>query len=77
MNNKAVKKSTQKKLCPFLKDPSDACYCTKLNSQFVEKAIYFCGNNFDKCEIFANTKNMDNKTNNNHLIFLKELELKQ
>ncbi len=41
-----------KRLCPFIKRPSDDCYCIKLTSQDVEKAVFYCGGHFELCEIY-------------------------
>lgn len=43
-----------KRLCPLIKSkrPFDDCYCIKLTSQDVEKAIFYCGGNFEACEIY-------------------------
>ena len=40
-------------LCPRIANPpSKDCYCVKLTSQCIEMTIYYCGNNFHKCEIY-------------------------
>jgi hypothetical protein len=49
---KKLKKLNNKKACPFLHDPDDKCYCIHLNSQNIEKAIFFCGQHFEECRIF-------------------------
>ena len=41
-----------KRLCPFIKKPLDDCYCIKLTSQDVEKAVFYCGGHHELCEIF-------------------------
>ncbi len=41
-----------RKFCPFIKKPFDDCYCIKLTSQDVEKAVFYCGGNFESCEIY-------------------------
>lgn len=51
MKNKFTKTAT-KELCPFIKNPTDGCYCLKHNSQSVEATIYYCGENFKKCIIY-------------------------
>lgn len=53
---KMLKKSVpnNKKLCPFLQEPFDDCYCVKMNSQDIEMAVYYCGKNFEACEIYKN-----------------------
>lgn len=49
-----LKLATNKRLCPQLKDPFDECYCVKLSSQDIERAVYLCSNNFEICDIFKN-----------------------
>ncbi len=44
--------SYKKKLCPHVTDPSNDCYCSRLTSCDIEKAIYYCSNNFESCEIY-------------------------
>jgi len=41
-----------RKLCPNIEAPLDNCYCNAMRSQDVEKAIYYCANNYDSCEIY-------------------------
>jgi len=50
-----------RRLCPFLQEPFDDCYCIKMNSQNIEKTIYYCSKNFETCEIYKN-----GNSNNNH-----------
>ncbi len=38
--------------CPCIDNPSDACYCTKLDAQYYDKMSYFCSDNFELCRIF-------------------------
>ncbi|MBI4690568.1 MAG: hypothetical protein HY754_09935 [Nitrospirae bacterium] len=42
----------QKKLCPFVQDPENDCYIVLLNSLNIEAAIYYCGKNFEECEMY-------------------------
>ncbi len=41
-----------KKLCPHINDPCLDCYCSRLTSSDIEKAIYYCSGNFESCEIY-------------------------
>ena len=41
-----------RKLCPNIEDPHDNCYCNEMSSQDIEKAIFYCANNYYSCEIF-------------------------
>jgi len=42
----------ERKLCPNIEAPLDKCYCNEMSSQDVEKAIYYCANNYDSCELY-------------------------
>lgn len=42
----------KKKPCPFIQEPYDDCLCANMLSQNIEAAIYYCGGNFKKCEIY-------------------------
>lgn len=52
--------SPQKRLCPFLLDPFENCYCAKMDSQDIERAVNLCNYNFETCEIYQ--KNNGNGT---------------
>ena len=41
-----------KKYCPNHINPCDNCYCVTLNSQDIEKAIYYCTSNYTTCPIY-------------------------
>ena len=41
-----------RKLCPNIEAPHDNCFCNEMSSQDVEKAIYYCANHYDSCEIY-------------------------
>ncbi len=43
---------TRKKVCPFLREPFEECYCSSMSSQDIEKTIFFCSENFKTCEIY-------------------------
>lgn len=45
---------TNKTRCPFIYEPFDDCYCAKMNSQDIERAVYLCSNNFEMCDIYKN-----------------------
>ena len=44
--------TVNKKLCPVLSSPFDDCYCNKMSSQDIERAIYLCSSNFEICDIY-------------------------
>lgn len=52
VKEKMPEKSFKGRLCPFVKNPFDDCYCIKLASQDIEKTIIYCGGNFERCEVF-------------------------
>lgn len=48
-------KNGQKKqggLCPHIQNPHGDCYCFKMTSQKIRQALYYCQNNYKKCEIY-------------------------
>ena len=49
--NAAVKRTT-KKNCPLVQDPLGDCYCFKMGSQDIEKAVFFCSKYYEFCEIY-------------------------
>jgi hypothetical protein len=51
-----VNLTSEKRLCTFLNDPFDDCYCTKMRSQDIERAVCLCINNFETCKIYNNAK---------------------
>lgn len=61
-----LKLTTNKRLCPQLQEPFDECYCSKMSSQDIERAVYLCSNNFETCDIYINSNgNGHNKANAN------------
>jgi hypothetical protein len=46
----------QKKLCPFLLEPFENCYCVKMDSQDVERTVTLCNYNFEICDIYRKNK---------------------
>lgn len=38
--------------CPFLNNPFEYCFCARLGSQDIPKALKYCGGDFRKCEIY-------------------------
>jgi|GEM_PF-3080884 len=45
-----------KRLCPFIKNHYDVCYFTKLSSNDMEKAVYYCTKYFETCDIYREKK---------------------
>ena len=41
-----------KKFCPFVYQPYKDCICNNINSLNVEEVVYYCAENFEKCEIY-------------------------
>ena len=54
------------RLCPFLLEPFDNCYCVKMDSQDIERAVNLCSNNFSICDIYKkyNGNGKDNGNGN-------------
>jgi len=46
--NVAVKRD----LCPFLKEPRQECYCVRMSSQDIERAVTYCVSRYHLCEIY-------------------------
>ena len=40
------------RICPFLKEPLEECYCNSMSSQDIEKTIFFCSRSYKTCEIY-------------------------
>ena len=38
--------------CPFLDEPFEECHVASLKSGAIERAIVFCGGEYEKCEIY-------------------------
>lgn len=51
----AVRKSPSSH-CPFIHTFSPSCYCTEMKSTRIEDAIYYCGGDYQKCNIYNNLK---------------------
>jgi hypothetical protein len=52
MDKEISKNSFKKRLCPLVKEPTDDCYCMKHDNQSIQRMIYYCGGDFEKCEIY-------------------------
>ena len=44
--------SKPRRHCPFVGNPLSECFLVGMNSQNIEQAIYYCGDNFEECEIY-------------------------
>jgi len=45
--------SAPRRHCPFVANPFNECFIANINSQNIDQAIYYCGNNFEECEIYG------------------------
>ncbi len=45
------------KICPLVQAPLSSCHCVNLTSSSAEAAIFFCGEHYEKCEIYKRHKN--------------------
>ena len=43
---------TNKNQCPIIRNPLDECYCIKMNSLDIDRAVNYCSKNFKVCEIY-------------------------
>jgi hypothetical protein len=41
-----------KRRCPLVQNPLKDCFCFEMDSLKTEHAIYYCGGNFAKCEVY-------------------------
>jgi len=48
-----------KKFCPFISKPQNDCYCMKLQSEYTEKIIYYCQENYKKCDRYKRIKSKE------------------
>lgn len=64
--------TVNKKHCPFLYNPFDDCYCAKMNSQDIERAIYLCTNNFKMCDIYKSKNGNGNGSDKNNHKYLRQ-----
>ena len=46
-------------LCPLLENPQADCYCLKLNSLNIPKAVHFCLRDFRECPIYQRYMEID------------------
>lgn len=53
--NKMFKLVLNKNVCPFLENPFDDCYCVKLSSQDIERAVYLCSKSYELCDVYKKT----------------------
>lgn len=41
-----------KKMCPFVEEPLDDCYCSKRGGQDIVKTLEYCNDDFTTCDIY-------------------------
>jgi hypothetical protein len=44
--------STPGRHCPYVVNPFEECFVTHMNSQNIDQAIHYCGDDFEECEIY-------------------------
>jgi hypothetical protein len=71
--NRYVEKN--KSSCPFVNNPDDDCYCTKLMSEYTEKIIYYCRENYKKCNIYKRINKTPKHLTKKMEKLTKEMEL--
>jgi hypothetical protein len=47
--------------CPFVSNPFEECLISNINSQNIDEAIYYCGNNFEECGIYGGVDKQDRR----------------
>ncbi len=52
MDKEISKSIFKKRLCPLVKEPDKDCYCTKQDNQSIQRMVYYCGGEFEKCQIY-------------------------
>jgi len=52
-------KNRDKHACPYLDAPSAECHIADLHSQNIEKAMYYCWGNYERCEIYRQRLHRD------------------
>ncbi len=58
------------RICPFINDPDDDCYCMNIRSQTVEEVIYYCQENHQECYIFKRKQgNKQSRLNDKPILF--------
>jgi hypothetical protein len=50
-----------KRQCPFVEEPFDDCYCVSMNSMNVKGVIFYCGGNFENCEIYRRSMKLNTR----------------
>ena len=48
--------------CPLLNNPLEECYVADLHSQNIEKAMYYCWENYERCEIYKRSAEQKTET---------------
>ena len=46
-------------MCPLLENPQPDCYCLKLNSRNIPKAVHYCLRDFRDCPIYQRFMEVD------------------
>ena len=57
---------TNKNQCPIIRDPHDECYCIKMNSLDIDRAVNFCSKNFMLCDIYRKINEGHNEFKPSH-----------
>lgn len=55
---------SSKKLCPFVANPRDDCYCFDMKSSKVRQAVHYCLRNFEECKIYRRALKEDHDVQN-------------
>ena len=50
--NKILQQAGKRRLCPMSASPHKDCYISRMDSQSIEAAMYYCGGHHEECAIF-------------------------
>lgn len=66
MQSDVLKIVPKKRWCPKLENPIEGCYCVRMTSQDIERAVFLCGNHYELCEIFRKNNGKKGEKGNGH-----------
>lgn len=45
------------KVCPFVNDPLENCYCLDMTSRNIDKVLQYCSGDYEQCAIYIESRN--------------------
>jgi len=64
-----IKTYFTKSRCPFAYELDEECYCVKMDSLKVDRALYYCLTHFRECEIYKRKIDLKKETHLQELHF--------